>query len=191
MPSSIARPDLPPLPFRRLIRFRIFLGPILNLTSSSCPCLPPLADDLSVVLVERLLVFAAAAINLALDDEAPDPEAEFAEASGRSDSCARIVLGYGEIRAASAILCGDIAERNEFSVRENAVLVEHAWATILRRCLSALPLFGLSLTHLPAQCRIPVSCGCDVEAWRIEWISRSPLITWLSSFYLLSPSLGH
>lgn len=112
------------------MRLRRLLGPILNLASSFCPCLSPLDNDLSEALIERLLVFAAvsAAINLALDgdDPDPDPDAELVEASERSCSCARIVLGYGEIRAASAILYGDIAERNEFSVREDAVLVEHA-----------------------------------------------------------------
>jgi len=94
------------------MRFRIFLGPILNFTSSSCGCLALLAEDLSAFLVERLLLFTAAAINLAFVDVAPDPDPEVELAkvpSGRSGSCGRMLLGNGEIRAASAILCGDIA----------------------------------------------------------------------------------
>lgn len=60
-----------------------------------------LDNDLSTPL-ERLFGFAAAAsaaINLAFDGDECDPG--LVEASC---SCARIVLGYGEIRAASAIL---------------------------------------------------------------------------------------
>jgi len=115
-------------------------APTLNL-SSVCPCLPFPITDLSPVLVCRSLALlaaaAASAISLALEGDPPiDADAEFTDDKGqRSFSNTGFVLGYGEIRAASAILYGDIADAEhklESSGKEGGGFEEHALATILQ-----------------------------------------------------------
>jgi hypothetical protein len=74
------------------------------------------------------------------------------------------VLGYGEIRAASAILYGDIVERGK--VRRGALLICHAGATILRHCPSTLPLF---VPSTPSDAEPPFTEGTvDIEGSCIQ-----------------------